>query len=274
MKKLLISISRNPKLFGMSLFFGLTTIWALLEPFVSIYFENINKYWFLLIFLFPSIIIAFIRIFPKNSIIIKLRNTNAIINVKFGDIFNENGNIAIAVNEYFDSEIGDLVSPESVHGYFIKGILGNKQELFDSAVDKSLKGISSIHHMRNFGKQEIYPIGTTAVLEFGEKRYLLFALAKTNEQYEAYTTPSLLLEALNGMLIKARSECNGYPLNIPLVGTGLSRSGIPPKYIIELLLISILRVSKEAEITKEINIVIAKKLFDEIDLNEIVKRWN
>jgi hypothetical protein len=76
------------------------------------------------------------------------------------------------------------------------------------------------------------------------------------------------------MLVKARSECNGYPLNIPLVGTGLSRSGIPPKYIIELLLISILRVSKEAEITKEINIVIAEKLFDEIDLNEIVKRWN
>jgi hypothetical protein len=274
MKKLIISISRNPKLFGVSLFFGLTTIWALLEPFVSIYFESINKYWFLLIFLFPSIIIAFIRTFPKNSIVIKLRNTNAIINIKFGDIFNENGNIAIAVNEYFDSEIGSPVSPESIHGYFIKNVLGNKQELFDNAVYKSLKGIPSIHHMRNFGKKEIYPIGTTAVLEFGEKKYLLFALAKTNEQYEAYTTPSLLLEALNGMLVKARSECNGYPLNVPLVGTGLSRSGIPPKYIIELLLISILRVSKDAEITKEINIVITEKLFDEIDLNEIAKRWN
>jgi hypothetical protein len=84
----------------------------------------------------------------------------------------------------------------------------------------------------------------------------------------------LLLEALGGMLVKARSECNGYPLNIPLVGTGLSRSGIPPKYIIELLLISILQASKGGEITKEINIVITEKLFDEIDLNEIVKRWN
>jgi hypothetical protein len=274
MKKLQISILRNPKLFGISLFFGLTTIWALLEPFVSIYFKNINKYWFLVIFLFPSIIIAFIRTFPKKSIIIKLRNTNAIINIKFGDIFNENGNIAIAVNEYFDSEIGNLVSLGSMHGYFIKNILGNKQELFDNAVCKSLKGIPSMHNMRNFGKQEVYQIGTTAVLEFGEKKYLLFVLARTNEQYEAYTTPSLLLEALNRMLVKARSECNGYPLNIPLVGTGLSRSGIPPKYIIELLLISILRVSKEAEITKKINIVIAEELFDEIDLNEIAKRWN
>jgi hypothetical protein len=178
------------------------------------------------------------------------------------------------VNEYFDSAIGRPVSPESMHGYFIKNILGNKKEIFDDAVNKSLKGISSIHRARNIGKQEIYPIGTTAVLEFGEKKYLLFALAKTNGQYEAYTTPSLLLEALNGMFIKARSECNGYPLNIPLVGTGLSRSGIPPKYVIELLLISILRASKESEITKEINIVITEELFDEIDLNEIVKRWN
>jgi hypothetical protein len=63
----------------------------------------------------------------------------------------------------------------------------------------------------------------------------------------------LLLEALNGMLVKARSECNGSPVNISLAGTWLSRSGIPSKYVIELLLISILRVSKEAEITKEIN---------------------
>jgi hypothetical protein len=224
--------------------------------------------------LFPSIIIAIKRTYPKSSITIKLRNTNVIINIKFGDIFNEDGNIAIAVNEYFDSEIGKLVSPGSMHGCFIKGILGNKQELFDNAVYKSLKGILSIHHTRDFGKQEVYPIGTTAVLEFGEKKYLLFALAKTNEQYEAYTTPSLLLEALNGMLVKARAECNGYPLNIPLVGTGLSRSGIQPKFIIELLLIAILRVSKDAEITKEINIVIAEELFDEIDLNEIAKRWN
>lgn len=274
MKKLLISISKNPRLFCVSLFFGLTTIWALLEPFVSICFQNINKYWFLLIFLFPSIIIAFIRTFPKNSVKINLKNTNAIINIKFADIFNENGNIAIAVNEYFDSEIGRLVSPESLHGCFIKNILGNKQELFDDAVSKSLKGIHSTHYKRDSGKQEIYPIGTTAILEFGEKKYLLFALAKTNEQYEAYTSPSMLLEALDGMLVKARAECNGYPLNIPLVGTGLSRSGIPPKYIIDLLLISILKASKKAEITKEINIVITKKLFDEVNLNEIVKKWN
>jgi hypothetical protein len=40
------------------------------------------------------------------------------------------------------------------------------------------------------------------------------------------------------------------------------------------LLISILRASKEGEITKEINIVIVEELFDEIDLNEIAKRWN
>jgi hypothetical protein len=42
-----------------------------------------------------------------------------------------------------------------MHGCFIKSILGNKQELFDSAIDKTLKGISSIHYMRNIGKQKI-----------------------------------------------------------------------------------------------------------------------
>jgi hypothetical protein len=274
MNKLQISITRNPKLFVMSLFFGLTTIWALLEPFITVCFENVNKYWFLLIFLFFSVVIAFIRTFPKNSVIIKLKNTNATINIKFGDIFNESGNIAISVNEYFDSEIGKPVSLGSLHGQLINNILGGKHEIFDKAVNETLKEIHPTHYERNIGKMEIYPIGTTAVLEFGSKKYFLFALSKTNDKYEAYTTPNLLLEAIIGMLVKARSECNGYTLNIPLIGTGLSRSGIPPKYIIELILIAILKVSKEAEITKEINIIIHTELFDEIDLNEIAKKWN
>jgi hypothetical protein len=273
MKKLLKSISRNPKFFVASLFFGLTAIWAISEPFVSFYFEKINKYLFLPIFLLLSIIIAFKRIFPKNIVTFPLKNTNTIINIKFGNIFNENGNIAISVNEYFDSEIGKPVSDRSLHGYLIKNILGGKQEIFDNAVDKSLQNMLSVYNKRDLGKQKIYPIGTTAVLEFGEKKYLLFALAKTNEKYEAHTSPGLLLDALDGMLEKARSECNGYPLNIPLIGTGLSRSGIPAKYIIDLLLISILKASKIAEITKQINIVIGEYLFDEIDLNEIIRKW-
>jgi hypothetical protein len=221
-----------------------------------------------------SIIYAFAKIYPKDDILINLKNTNTIVNIKFSNIFKEIGCIGVAVNEYFDSELGILVSPETEHGFFIKEILGGKHELFDKAVTDSLQNKKFISNEREKGKQQKYPIGTTAVLEFGERKYLLFALSETNDKYEAHTKPNLIIEAICGLLEKARSECNGLALNIPLVGTGLSRSGIPPKYLVDLMLISILKTSKDSEITKKINIVIENDQFNKIDLNELERKWN
>jgi hypothetical protein len=274
MNKILLAVKRKPKRFGGALLVGLTSIWAVMEPFVSVYVQDINKYWYLVILLLPSIIIALVRMFPKESIIVKLKHKNSIIQIKFGDIFMQDGNIAIAVNEYFDSIIGKLVSPESMHGYFINKILGGKNELFEQAVKNGLRKHKSVLVQRDEGNKEAYPIGTTIILEFDKKKYLLFALSKTNIKYEAFTTPTMILEALDGLLTKARSECNGTQLNIPLIGTKLSRSGVPPMCIIELILISILKATNESEITKQINIVISKDYFNEIDLSEISRRWN
>jgi len=272
-KNVFLAIRRNPSLFGLSLFLGLTTIWALLEPFVSVYFKNPNKYYFLIILLVPSLIIAIVRTYPKNEIVINLQNTNTLVRVKFGNILEENGCIAISVNEYFDSKIGKIVSPNSLHGYLIKNILGGKSEIFDKEISVDLNSIPFENCNRKEGKTKKFPIGTTTKLEFGDKKYLLFALAKTNENYEAYTTPSLLLEALDGLFLKSRSECNGENLNLALVGTGLSRSGIPAKNIIDLIFIGILKASKERDITKEINIVIQECYFKDINLNEIKRKW-
>jgi hypothetical protein len=275
LKKITLAISRNPKRFLFSLFFGLTALWAVSEPFVTVFAQNINsnKYWFLIPFVILSIIIAIVRVYPKINVSIPLKNTNTIVNLKFGDLFDEDGVIAIPVNEYFDSKIGKPVSENSLHGHLIANILGGKRKIFDDAVEKSLSNIEFIENKREFGKSKKYPIGTTAHLDFGGKKYLLFALSKTNDRYEAYTTLSLLIDSLSGLLKTARTECNGEMLNIPLIGTGLSRSGIPPKRIIELILISILQATKQGDVTREINIVFRSSFFDELDIDEIKRNW-
>lgn len=275
LKKIVLAISRNPKRFLFSLFFGLTALWAISEPFVTVFAQNVNsnKYWFLIPFVILSIIIAIVRVYPKITVSIPLKNTNTIINLKFGDLFSEDGVIAIPVNEYFDSEIGKPVSEYTLHGYLITKVLGGKRKIFDDAVEVSLSNTIFVENKRDIGKSKQYPIGTTASLEFGNKKYLLFALSKTNNKHEAYTTPSLLLESLFGLLNTARTECNGRNLNIPLIGTGLSRSGIPPKQLIELILISILQATKEGEVTKIINIVLHDSFFDELDLARIKENW-
>lgn len=271
--KIKLGITRSPRIFTIAIFFGLTGTWAIMEPFVSVYITTPDKYWFLAFLLLPTIIFACWKVYPKDEITFTFHNTNTKVKILFGDLFKQKGVIVIGVNEFFDSSIGKPVSPNSLHGYFIQKILGGKQSLFDSAVESELTGTPFETMDRAEGKNKRYSIGTTVKIDFAEKNYLLFALSKANERFEAYSTPSIILEALNGLMNKARSECNGDTLVLPLVGTGLSRSGISPKYIIELILIAILKSTKEGEVSNEINIILRPELMKEIDLNDLERKW-
>ena len=271
--KIKLAIVRNRRLFGISFTLGLTSSWAIFEPFVTIIYPEINKYVFLPFYLVLAFVTAIYRAFPPNELQIPFHNTNTIVNLKFGDIFKQQGTIAISVNEFFDSEIGKPVSAQSLHGILIQKVLGGKNDLFDNSIANSLQNVPFEEVHRQFGKSRKYPIGTTAVIEFGGVKYLPFVLSKTNAEFVASTTPSLMLEALEGMFNKARAECNGGELNIPLIGGGLSRSGIPQRLIIELILIAILKSTKKNEITGVINIVIHPLNFDLIDLKEVKRKW-
>lgn len=273
LNKIKLGIIRSPRIFAIAIFFGLTGTWAIMEPFVSVYITTPDKYWFLAFLILPTIFFACWKVYPKDEITFTFHNTNTKVKILFGDLFKQKGVIVIGVNEFFDSSLGKPVSPNSLHGYFIQKILGGKQSLFDSAVESELVGTPFETIDRAEGKNKRYSIGTTVKIDFAEKNYLLFALSKTNERFEAYSTPSIILEALNGLMNKARSECNGDILVLPLVGTGLSRSGISPKYIIELILIAILNSTKEGEVSNEINIILRPELMKEIDLNDLERKW-
>ena len=203
-----------------------------------------------------------------------MQNTNTKINIYFGDIFKENHCIAIGVNEYFDSILGKPVSDKSLHGILIRNTLGGKKKIFDDAVNKTLKNEHYEVTQRAEGNKNKYKIGTTAILEFGNNKFFLFALTRTDYNFMAYTTPSLMLEALTGLWDKVRNECNGYPISVPLIGTGLGKSGLPPMQIIELILISILYETKKNQITDQINIVLHESVHNDVDLKTILNYWS
>jgi len=272
-KNITLSVTRNPKWFASNLFIGITALWGLCEPVMSTIQGPINRYWFLIPFGLLSVIIAFYRAWPKKKIEFTIAKSNTTVEICFGDLFEQKGLIGIGVNEYFDSQIGKPVASNSLHGYFIEQILGGKKELFDEPVDALLenKEIETVN--RGEGKSKRFEIGSTVPVIFGQITYLLFALSKTNDRFEAFTNPSLLLKALNGLFNKARSECNGKTLSIPLIGTGLSRSGVPAQNLIELILVSILDATRKSKVTNKIKIILHQNYYDEIDLNQIERNW-
>ena len=273
--KLVIGIKRNPKKFFLAVAFGYSILWVILEPIFSLLDIKSTGYnWFFLgAYLLVSIIISLFVIYPKKEVKFNLKNTNTTIEIVFGDLFESHGHKVISVDEYFDSKIGKPVASKALQGIFIEKILGGHISVFDNSVNQQLAGKEIETAQRIEGKNLKFEIGTTITIQHNNSLYFLFAMANSDYECNASSSPSLMLKALDGLWKKVRIEGNGEDINIPLVGDGLSRVGLPPIQLLQLILISILKSTKERDLSSIIRVILTESVFDKIDLQSIKQNW-
>jgi len=194
--------------------------------------------------------------------------------VLFGDLFKQSGIRAVAVNEFFDSKIGKPVSDRSVHGIFINKCFGGHPEPFDKQVEEQLRQTEFEHIARPDGKTKRYPIGSTAIITAESDRYIAFAFSKTDpETCKAQSDVTLMWGALHSLWQRARIESGGYPLNLTLVGSGLSGVGLPTRDLLNLIILSAITETKTKPITQRIRIVLTRDRFEDLDLRDVKKHW-
>jgi hypothetical protein len=275
MKNILLGVKRHTIRFLLAIFFGFTALWTVLEPifaFLDIDTKN-NGCCYLTAYIIVSFIIAVVVVYPKRKVRFCLTNTNTKIEIVFGDLFNSIGHKVISVSEFFDSKIGKPVSPKSLQGAFISKVLGGHSAIFDDAVHSQLLGKEIAVVQRVDGKTIKYDIGSTIIIDHDRSRYFIFALSITDNECNAYSTPALMLKALEGLWDKVRIEGNGNDVNLPLIGNGLSRIGLPASQLLQLILISLLKSVKEKDLSSTIRIVLTEDVFDKIDLEIIKNNW-
>jgi Domain of unknown function (DUF6430) len=272
-----LGIKRHPLKFLAEIFLSYSAIWTLVES-VSYFFpEQVKlqggRYYLLLLLL--SLLIAIVRAKQPSSVQIKVGHSNTKITIFFGDIFNQSGYLAVPVNEYFDSELGLPVSPNSLHGIVINKFFGGHPAAFDQLVASDLSKCPSEVVVRTGGKPNRYVIGTTANIKTNSHRFLLFALCVTDiTTFKASASLPELVRALEGLCAKARVVLGGEKLVVPLIGSGLSGVGLPANQLLQLILLVLVNETKKNQITMEIDVVIHPSRFDEIDLGSIESFWS
>ena len=208
------------------------------------------------------------------SVTFSIAHTNTKIQIKFGDLFCEDGVRCIAVNEFFDSELGVPVSENTLHGIFLSRCFGGHPDSFDKIISDELVDVPSETVDRKQGKEAKYPIGTTASVFINSERYLCFALSRTNiTTLKAEADVPTLWQALEGLYNKARHSLGGASLVLPLVGSGLSGVGPPAQDLLDLIILSIIEESKKKQIAKLIKIILTSEWLDEVDLAAVKKYW-
>ncbi len=273
---LLLGLQRHPWRFIASILLSYSVLWTLVESFS--YFNPVfsaKGLRFQISAILISIVIGIYRAYQPRKATIKINTSDTVLNIFFDDLFQQNGYISIPVNEYFDSHIGEPVSPNSLHGIFINNYFGGHPESFEKLVDRSLQLITHETVNREIGRTNKYPIGTTAKLIANNQNFMLVALCHTDlETYKATADVPQLWAALTGLFSTARNLTAGDSLSIPLIGSGLSGIGLPATQILQLIVLAIISETKKKQICKEINIVLHESRFSEIDLEMIKKQWS
>ncbi len=270
---------------GQSLLGGLGLVWLFLEAFYALGPANESKVGFMA-FLLAGLLVGgnwfavdgwCVTGFLKRTIEITSNAIDAPITIMFGDLFAQDGCKAVSVNEFFDSAVDEKhVATNTLHGLMLTQCWAGNTADWDKQVAQDLANTppEAVATRPPPGKPNRYAIGTTASVSRNGHDFLCVVLTKTcTTSLEASATSDDLQHAVRGLLAKARTVCSGRPLNIPLLGSGLARTGIKPNIIVDLILLAIFEESRTRKITNHIRIVLPIAMRKRIDLTTIQRDW-
>lgn len=248
--------------------FGGIATWTFALFSISIIFwpitDNCKWYVFSGLILLHIIIYLFVWLYynKKKSVTIKIRNTK--IKIKEGDLFAETGKKIIAFNEYFDTQVDDIIiAKKSLNGVFMTDYVDNVSSL-DQHISDFLSDRTPIFvDGRRMGKKIKYDLGT--IVPYND--FYLLAYSRFDENNRAFLEKDDIAKVYLKMwneidIVKAcESIC------IPVLGSsGLVRKmNYTPQQLLELLLwsfrISGINMTRLASIT----IIVHKTMVNSID---------
>jgi hypothetical protein len=168
--------------------------------------------------------------------------------------------------------MGRYISENTTHFEFLTQIIGNKVEMIEEVINKSLSGKTP----KNPGEEpKRYPLGTTAVAEFGKDKYIFLAIVEKDENYRCIPTSIQdFLKVLTKLWDVIRRENDGFTVNMTLIGSGRSCVKMIPHYILQTILMSLYHESQDGIVVKKLRIIIDDEKVRLIDLRNIKYCWD
>lgn len=200
-----------------------------------------------------------------------LERLGATIELGFGDLFETGGVRIVAVNDFFDANIGTHVAPSSLHGQLIGREFEGNAKLFRAVVDRALSKTDGTREVRRSGRERRYPIGTTATVRNGGSSYVLAALGYTDpETAKVSASISQLAMTLENAWSEARSAANGEPVVCPLMGSGLSGINMTNHHLAGLILASAMESNGQQKVSHTIRLVLPETQYGRIHLDHLL----
>lgn len=216
-----------------------------------------------------------VAIYEPREVSFRLPNTGTTLTLKFANIFDEATDWIVAVNEYFDSTLGDIVAAKSLHGQVISRVYSGNEQSFRADVDNALAGYQGVTEARTKGHTIRYPLGTVAIIKNGPHKIYLVALTKTDVvTHRASSTVPILWDALGAVLAAVDRVGNGVPVAMPLIGNGRASLNIAPQHLLRLIALKIVDAKRTHDLPRQMTISLSEDCFEHLDIVEIKRGWS
>lgn len=217
-------------------------------------------------------------IYEPRHVYFPVPGTDTKIVLKFGDLFKEESNLLIGVNEFFDGELGQPVSRNTLHGQFIIRNFAGNAKSFRESVDASLlkSGAQGEHRRRSIEPKQAFPIGTTVAVPNGQKVVFLMAMARTDlVTSKASSDVPTLWYALKAALEVVYHQGSGDALAMPLFGNGQAGIKLEPQHLLRLIVLALIdfSINSSFRLPKEVAILLHESCFEQLDIREIARDW-
>ena len=208
-------------------FYGLLSGVSVVTSIVFLFVEIEEKYkaivGLIAVFIFLAAYVAF-WLYANNRNSISLKVNGVTVEVKFGDIFNEESDWkAISFNEYFDTIVDDkIIARNSLNGMYINKFFYGKVDQLDQIIQSDphlATQIVSTDAQRPNGKKTKYQLWSVCVVG----RYLLTALTHFDSQNKAYIEMGEYISFLLSFWEEVDRIYAGKTVSIPVFGSGITR---------------------------------------------------
>lgn len=226
-----------------------------------------------IVMLVLSVAVGFYRALPKYEFEHRLGENDVLIRVRTDDVLSASGNLIIGTNDCFDTELGDIISPNSVQGQLLINVFSSNRQELDQAIDTALADVTySTDPLKKQGKSNRYALGTIARVKRGNSTYFLLAFCRMTPEFRVETTANELWNALASCWSQVRTYGNHQTVSLPILGAGFARLGLSKTLLLQLIILSFLVSLRDGTTSPQIDVYIHPK--DAPDLDFIaLKRW-
>jgi DNA-binding SARP family transcriptional activator len=195
-----------------------------------------------------------------------------------GDLFaQDDANLVVGFCDTFDTDTDRniVISNESTQGVLLNRLYDGDRDQLDKELRAALAHVPKMavepRSAKRRGKLTRYPVGTVATLHHATRRVFAVAYSRMGNDLMAQSSLPMLHTSLDGLWEAVYRHGQLKPVAMPLIGSGLSRTGADYEELLTMIVSSFLARARSRYLGPELRIVLSPQMFSAISVAQVLR---